>query len=133
MKKPNPEFLAKVERYKAGDRSALNGMTAIPVFRYPQKSDSPEVKKVVGRASRLASAMLDGRADRTVIDRRRELLHEAMRPLPMERLNYWRRIDMISPKWQGATGGGHKWAVASEEVNNAAAAELQRRPAFVIE
>ena len=40
---------------------------------------------------------------------------------------------MVTDLWQGATGEGAVWAVASEACNRAAGACLRRRPAFVIE
>ena len=131
-KKPNPEFAAKVARFKAGDSSALDGMTRIARYRYPAASDSPEVKLVLSRAGRVGRALLARPVDAEVVKRRRRLLLDAMLPLPMHRLMYWRDIDMISPKWEGATGGGHHWAVASAEVNAAADAVLRDKPMFTI-
>ena len=47
-------------------------------------------------------------------------LYDFMKNLTIPRLNYWAKIQMIDPRWCGATGTGAYWAVASRIVNEIA-------------
>ena len=129
-KRPSPEFLAKVERWEAGDASALDGMTVLqPSYRYPHDSDAEDVKPVKRIAARHARALgrfirPDGKSDKAW-----EQLLAKMRELPVERLRYWESIIMIDHRWCGATGTGAYWAVASKACNDAAALALAERKA----
>ena len=50
-----------------------------------------------------------------------------MQTLETERLKYWAEVIMLDPRFCGATGQGAYWAVASEQVNQAAAQILTDR------
>ena len=137
-KKPSPEFLAKVERWKAGDASALDGMTVLqPSYRFPHDDDSEEVKPLKRLAARYGRAFgryqkcgPDDRARfRAEIVKAYDKLLELMRTLPTDRLHYWAEIVMIDHRWCGATGTGAYWAVASEVTNRTAKLALAERKA----
>ena len=127
MKKPSKEFAAKVRRFEQGDRNAFAGCTAIEVALFPRDGDSPEVMGVRRAAAKWAKAR-----DGAVRARAFRRLADVMETLPMERLNYWARLDLIA-MGNGATGEGGFWASATEAANRAAILILRGRPAFVIE
>ena len=133
MKTPNPEFLAKVERWRAGDGRAFDGCSRIELPDTTPPGPSEEVELILKLSKRYASLWNRRPVDFRKLERAYDLLLQAMDALPMERLNWWRRAVMVTDRWQGATGEGAVWAVASESCNRAAGACLRRRPAFVVE
>ena len=91
-------------------------------YAYPCDSD-PSTRRIKRIAAKCGRAF--GRRDRVELERQFGRLVEAMRALPRSEIVYWRHIVMIDGRWQGATGQGAYWAVASEAANRAASLALE--------
>ena len=77
---------------------------------------------------------LAARCGRTLYDREKhekagQKLYEYMQTLGTGELGYWLTIIMIDHRWNGATGQGGYWAVASRVVNETAERILRERGA----
>ena len=87
--------------------------------------------KAILRAARTAAAegdLVRNRPERR--DRALDRLRRLIQPLTTDDLNALAFMWMISDQWNGATGEGGIWAVASEIVNDESRAILKTRPAF---
>ena len=88
----------------------------------------PEVAQVKRIAARYARAHTN-----SVKDECRAKLRQLMEGFHLGKLNRCRTVVMIDHRWQGATGAGGYWAVASELVNEVASEILRTKPAFLVE
>ena len=97
-------------------------------YRYPEERGMACCAEVKRHAAAAARAKTPKR-EHAALERLRKVLAE----LDNDNLYAWATTTMIDGRWQGATGVGGYWALASQIVNNAALAELRSRPLFVVE
>lgn len=117
-------LLAKLkEREAAGEVHIpyYDGPPLFPDKDWPRYADVKRIGAKCGRAKTQADE-----------DKWRGKLREVMREMDMGGLNYWATVVMLDHRFQGATGLGAFWAVASRIVNEVAREVLRTRPMFQI-
>ena len=83
-------------------------------------------KRILREAKRAAVLEWQGEPDA------RAKLRRTFEELPTADLNVLALMWMISNRWNGATGQGGIWAMASRLVNESALEELRTRPMFEV-
>ena len=96
-------------------------------FRYSMIDENHAVGKLILSTSRRAASKHIKNQD---YSKEQEKLSNIYTNLDMGEINILSAMYMISNQWNGATGQGSIWAVASEIVNNTARQELKQRPVF---
>ena len=90
--------------------------------------EDPVGKTILSAARRAASLKYKNKSMTTALS----LLERRMTDLDMEQLNHLAMMYMISNQWDGATGQGGIWAIASDIVNKMARKILKTRPMFEV-
>ena len=85
--------------------------------------DRPESKLLKKLAARVGRSLYD----KPKYDKFYKALTKYMNTLDTGSLRYWAKVVMIDHRWNGATGQGAFWAVASEAVNEIALSILKSR------
>lgn len=113
----------------SGEQSGLYAYPAdlYPTYGFPD-ANLAKVKRLAARAGRTFQPM-----QREKHRAAKDKLRAAMKDLSMGELNVWASAIVIDHRWNGTTGEGAYWAVASRLCNEAATDELRTRPAFVVE
>ena len=91
-----------------------------PPYRYPDPADplTSRLKRLAARAAR---------ATGTRAARAHAALSDCLRDVDDRRLRWAETVLMLDPRWNGATGEGGYWALATEILSRAASAERSRR------
>ena len=106
----------------------LDEVTPVTRYRYPEERGMQKCAEIKRHAAAAARAKTPKR-EHAALGRLRKVLAT----LDNDNLYAWGTTTMIDGRWQGATGVGGYWALASQIVNDAALAELRSRPLFVVE
>lgn len=103
-------------------------VSIVRLYRYPEERGMAACSEIKRHAATAARAKTPKRQHAAL-----ERLRKVLATLDNDNLYAWATTTMIDGRWQGATGAGAYWAVASQMVNDAASAELRSRPLFVVE